>query len=152
MTTSKPAEAGESVTPFPFHESSDTFDIAAQTIRGWYLVIAQGDLTSDGASTLIACVDTGIESGRDRIVVDLARITEVSPSCMAALARVDSAVRATGGDLRLVVDGVVALQAIREAGLSGRFHINRYVGDIVGAVAGLDEGGRGARRRGLKLR
>ena len=46
----------------------------------------------------------------------------------------------------LVVDGVAVLQAIRAAGFAGRFEIHRYVGDIVGAVPGLDEGGRGRRR------
>jgi hypothetical protein len=94
-------------------------------------------------------LDSIVADGEQLLIVDIARATKISPEVVKPLARVDTTLRGRGGDFRLVVDGVAALHAIREAGLSGRFEIHRYVGDIVGAVAGLDEGGRGRRRGGL---
>lgn len=115
-------------------------------VRGWHLVVVRGEATADYGAMLRDVLNTILATGGTLIIVDLARTSTVTPEYIRRLAPVDVELRARGGDLRLVVDGVGALHAIREAGLSGRFEIHRYVGDIVGAVAGLDEGGRGHRR------
>jgi anti-anti-sigma regulatory factor len=125
------------------------FDITHYVVRGWQLFVMRGDITGDAGPTLTEAVDGCVAAGAPRCIVDLARVSAVSPSCMKELAVVDRRLRDAAGDFRLVVDGVAVLQAIREAGLSGRFEIHRYVGDIVGAVAGIDERGRGKRRGGL---
>ncbi len=123
--------------------------ITHRTVRGWQLVIVCGDVSAASSPALTAMLDSIVADGEQLLIVDIARATKISPEVVKPLARVDTTLRGRGGDFRLVVDGVAALHAIREAGLSGRFEIHRYVGDIVGAVAGLDEGGRGRRRGGL---
>ena len=115
-------------------------------VRGWHLVVVRGEATAECGVMLRDVLNAILSAGGTLIIVDLARTSTVAPEYIRRLAPVDVELRARGGDLRLVVDGVGTLHAIREAGLSGRFEIHRYVGDIVGAVAGLDEGGRGHRR------
>jgi anti-anti-sigma regulatory factor len=127
----------------------DTFDITHYTVRGWKLFVVRGDLRSGACDVLLDVLREATGDGSGKLIVDLARVTAVDPPCVTELARIDQRLRHSGGDFRLVVDGVAVLQAIRAAGLSGRFEIHRYVGDIVGAVAGIDEGGRGRRRGGL---
>jgi len=126
--------------------SHATLALTHQIVRGWHLLVVRGNATVEGGAPFIAMLDTAIAAGARRLIIDLARVRAVGVNTIAAIARNDRALRAASGELRLVVDGVAVLQAIREAGLSGRFEIHRYVGDIVGAVAGLDERGRGKRR------
>jgi anti-anti-sigma regulatory factor len=127
----------------------DGLELTHRLVRGWHLVVVRGDLTAESGQSLTAMLDAIVGAGGQRIIVDLARAATVASECMLALTKANLALRAIEGDLRLVVDGVAVLHAIRAAGLSGRFEIHRYVGDIVGAVAGLDEGGRGKRRGSL---
>jgi anti-anti-sigma regulatory factor len=127
----------------------EAFDVTHYVVRDWQLFIVRGDITGDAWQVVTDAVDKSVVTGATRHIVDLARVSAVNPLCVEALARIDRQLRRAGGDLRLVVDGVAVLQAIRQAGLSGRFEIHRYVGDIVGAVAGIDERGRGKRRGGL---
>jgi anti-anti-sigma regulatory factor len=126
----------------------DAFDLTQYTVGGWQLFVVRGDITGDGYRLVTEIVESGAASGADKIIVDLARVSAITPSCVQELARIDRQLRGAKGDFRLVVDGVAVLQAIRQAGLSGRFEIHRFVGDIVGAVPGIDERGRG-KRRGL---
>lgn len=123
--------------------------ITHRVVRGWHLVIVCGELSAASTPALTTMLDSIVADGDQSLIIDIARAWTISPEALKPLAQVDTTLRGRGGDLRLVVDGVAALHAIREAGLSGRFEIHRYVGDIVGAVAGLDEGGRGRRRGGL---
>lgn len=124
----------------------DTFDITHYAVRGWQLFVVRGDIRGNACDVVIDVLSKTVDDGSTKLIVDLARVNAVDPSCIEELRRIDRRLRPTGGDLRLVVDGVAVLQAIRLAGLSGRFEIHRYVGDIVGAVPGIDEGGRGRRR------
>jgi anti-anti-sigma regulatory factor len=126
-----------------------SYEVTHQVVRGWHLFIMRGEVSSAAGSTVVEILEKSVAEGATALIVDLARTSSVDPWFVTELARVDREVRASGGDLRLVVDGVAVLQAIRAAGLSGRFEIHRYVGDIVGAVPGLDEGGRGKRRETL---
>jgi anti-anti-sigma regulatory factor len=121
-------------------------EITRQFVRGWHLFVARGEVSAEASSAAAEIVEKSVRDGATALIVDLARTTSVDPRFVTELAQVERTVRRSGGDLRLVVDGVGVLQAIRAAGLSGRFEIHRYVGDIVGAVPGLDEGGRGKRR------
>src|SRR5690348_12736412 len=127
-------------------EAGENCSLTHLVVRGWHLVVVRGDATAEYGVMLRDVLNAILTAGDTLIIVDLARTSTVAPEYIRRLAPVDVELRARGGDLRLVVDGVGALHAIREAGLSGRFEIHRYVGDIVGAVAGLDEGGRGHRR------
>jgi hypothetical protein len=127
-------------------DARDDCSLTHLLVRGWHLVVVRGDATAECGLMLRDVLNLILSAGGTLIIVDLARTSAVAPECVRRLAPVDVELRARGGDLRLVVDGVGALHAIRAAGLSGRFEIHRYVGDIVGAVAGLDEGGRGRRR------
>jgi anti-anti-sigma regulatory factor len=127
----------------------EAFDVTHYVVRDWQLFVVRGDITGDAYHMVTNAIDKSVAAGATRHIIDLARGSAVNPSCIEALARIDRQLRRAGGDLRLVVDGVAVLQAIRQAGLSGRFEIHRYVGDIVGAVAGIDESGRGKRRGGL---
>ena len=129
----------------------DNCALTHQIVRGWDLVIVRGELTPASAPVLTSMLDSILDGGGQRVIVDIARASTIAAAAIQPLARVDVELKARGGELRLVVDGVAALHAIREAGLSGRFEIHRYVGDIVGAVAGLDEGGRGKRRGSLTV-
>jgi anti-anti-sigma factor len=124
----------------------DGFDLTHQVVRGWHLVVARGDLDAEAAVSLRSLLESIASDGGSRIILDVARADTITADCVRALAAIDAQLRQVSGDLRLVVDGVAVLHAIREAGLSGRFEVHRYVGDIVGAVPGLDEGGRGKRR------
>jgi anti-anti-sigma regulatory factor len=126
--------------------SHDTLALTHQIVRGWHLLVVRGNATVEGGSPFIAMLDAAVAAGARRLIVDLARVRAIGAHTITTIALSDRALRAANGELRLVVDGVAVLQAIREAGLSGRFEIHRYVGDIVGAVAGLDERGRGKRR------
>jgi hypothetical protein len=123
--------------------------ITHRVVRGWHLVIVCGDVSTASSPALTAMLDSIVADDEKWLIVDIARAATISPEVVKPWARLDTTLRCRGGDFRVVVDGVAALHAIREAGLSGRFEIHRYVGDIVGAVAGLDEGGRGRRRGGL---
>jgi anti-anti-sigma regulatory factor len=125
--------------------SHDVMALTHQLVRGWHLLVVRGDATVDDGTPFVSMLDATIAAGARRLIVDLARVRAIGAQTIAAIAHSDRALRASNGDLRLVVDGVAVLQAIRAAGLSGRFEIHRYVGDIVGAVAGLDERGRGKR-------
>jgi anti-anti-sigma factor len=125
------------------------FDVTHYVVHDWQLFVVRGEIDGDACQVVGDVIEKGAANGEAHVIVDLARVVAVSPSCIRELARIERQVRAAGGDLRLVVDGVAVLQAIRQAGLSGRFEIHRYVGDIVGAVAGIDETGRGKRRGGL---
>ena len=127
----------------------ETFDVAHYAVRGWQLFVVRGDIRDDACGVVVDVLDKTVDAGSARLIVDLARVNAIEPSCVRELARVDRQLRPAGGDFRLVVDGVAVLQAIRLAGLSGRFEIHRYVGDIVGAVPGIDESGRGRRRGGM---
>ncbi len=128
----------------------DTFDVTHYAVRGWQLFVVRGDIRGAACDMVLDRLTASVESGATRLIVDLSRVNAVEPQCVQALAGLDRQLRSAGGDLRLVVDGVAVLQAIRLAGLSGRFEIHRYVGDIAGAVAGIDEGGRGRRRGALQ--
>ena len=118
---------------------------ARRTIHGWELIVADGDLTEAALDPLRTAVNAAVESGADHVVIDLVGVRSATSACLHVLADTDAQLRGRRGELRLVIDGVPLLHAIREAGLSGRFLINRYVGDIVGGVAGIDEDGRGRR-------
>ncbi|MGH8889593.1 MAG: STAS domain-containing protein [Acidothermaceae bacterium] len=120
-----------------------------QLVRDWHLLVIRGDLTVDQGAPLTAVLQPMIAAGVRRLIIDLARTTAIDETAIHEIAGLDRSLRREGGELRLVVDGVAVLQAMRAAGLSGHFEIHRYVGDIIGAVAGLDEGGRGRRRSGL---
>ncbi|MDQ1484891.1 MAG: hypothetical protein QOJ62_584 [Actinomycetota bacterium] len=125
-----------------------TYELDYRQVRGWHLVIMRGLLLDDAVPALQLCLDTVLaEELEPRVLVDVARIDAISADCLFVIAATDREIAHRGGELRLVLDDVSTLQAIREAGLSGRFHINRYVGDVVGAVPGLDEVGRGSRRK-----
>lgn len=117
-----------------------------QIVRGWHLIVVHGDLNVEDGEPLAAMLAPVTTLNPVKVIVDLARVSAINPERVHALAAANRAIRAAAGEFCLVVDGVAVLQAIRAAGLSGRFEIHRYVGDIVGAVAGLDEGGRGKRR------
>lgn len=130
--------------------SDGSCNLTHQLVRGWHLIVIRGDLGAAGLPILLRRLHD-VEASGGKVIVDLARCTSVSTDCIEPLFTADRLVRRAGGELMLVVDGVAALQAIREAGFAGRFEIHRYVGDIVGAVPGLDEGGRG-RRRDMTLR
>jgi len=127
----------------------EAFDVTQYVVRDWHLFVVRGDITGHACHVVTEAIDKCVTTGAARHIIDLARVSAIKPSCIEALARIDRQLRHAGGDLRLVVDGVAVLQAIRHAGLSGHFEIHRYVGDIVGAVAGIDESGRGKRRGGL---
>lgn len=127
----------------------DSFDVTHYAVRGWQLFVVRGDLIGRAGDTVAELVDSTVTGGASRVIVDLARVGAIDPACMKQFARIDRQLRAGEGDFRLVIDGVSVLQAIRQAGLGGRFEIHRYVGDIVGAVAGIDESGRGKRRGGI---
>ena len=129
--------------------SDSGLTLTHQLVRGWHLVVVRGDLTVHSSQTLAEMLDSIVAAGGTRVIVDLARASTVEADCMHELAATDRVLRERAGVLRLVIDGVATLHAIRIAGLTGRFEIHRYVGDIVGAVPGLDEGGRGMRRNGL---
>lgn len=126
--------------------SHNVMALTHQVVRGWHLLVVRGDATVDDGASFVSMLDATIAAGARRLIVDLARVRAIGLQTIAAIAHSDRTLRAANGDLRLVVDGIAVLQAIRTAGLSGRFEIHRYVGDIVGAVAGLDERGRGKRR------
>jgi anti-anti-sigma factor len=128
----------------------ETFDVTHYVVRGWQLFVVRGEIDGGACQVVTNVIDKSSADGETKLIVDLARVDAVSPSCIRELARIERQLREAGGDLRLVVDGVAVLQAIRQAGLGGRFEIHRYVGDIVGAVAGIDETGRGKRRGGLR--
>jgi anti-anti-sigma factor len=114
-------------------------------VRGWHLVVVRGEMGSSSVPTLQRVLDGALADG-GKMIVDLARCSAITAECVEALFTANKTLRKTGGEFMLVVDGVAVLQAIRAAGFAGRFEIHRYVGDIVGAVPGLDEGGRGRRR------
>ncbi len=124
----------------------ETFDVTHYAVRSWQLFVVRGDVRGNACDVVTQALDESVSSGATKLIVDLARVNAVEPSCIQEIGRIDRQLRREDGDFRLVVDGVAVLQAIRQAGLSGRFEIHRYVGDIVGAVAGIDESGRGRRR------
>jgi len=117
-----------------------------QLVRDWHLLVVRGDLTVDNGAPLTGVLQPMVAAGVRRLIIDLARTTAIDGPAIHEIAGLHMALRREGGELRLVVDGVAVLHAMRAAGLSGQFEIHRYVGDIVGAVEGLDEGGRGRRR------
>ena len=127
----------------------ETFDITHYTVRGWQLFVVRGDIRGNACHAVLDVLRDSLAGGSTKLIVDLARVIAVDPSCIEELRRIDRQLRPAGGDFRLVVDGVAVLQAVRLAGLSGRFKIHRYAGDIVGAVPGIDESGRGRRRGGM---
>ena len=127
----------------------ENFDVTHYVVGGWQLFVVRGDVTGGACRAVTEAIGSCVTAGATRLIVDLARVSAVDPSFVKELGRVDRQLRDADGDMRLVVDGVAVLQAIRQAGLSGRFEIHRYVGDIVGAVAGIDESGRGKRRGGM---
>lgn len=114
-------------------------------VRGWHLVVVRGEMGGSSVGVLQRVLD-GASADGGKMIVDLARCSAITTECVEALFTANKTLRKTGGEFMLVVDGVAVLQAIRAAGFAGRFEIHRYVGDIVGAVPGLDEGGRGRRR------
>lgn len=116
------------------------------SVHGWELIIVDGDLHDSDVDGVRDALGGVLAAGASHVIVDLVGVRAAGPQCLNVLAEADRQLRSAGGELRLVIDGVPLLHAIREAGLSGRFVINRYIGDIVGAVAGIDEGGRGRRR------
>ena len=124
----------------------ETFDVTHYAVRDWQLFVVRGDITGKACEILLEVLRESVDTGSTKLIVDLARVNAADAVCIQELGQLDRRLRPTGGDLRLVVVGVAVLQAIRLAGLSGRFEIHRYVGDIVGAVPGIDEGGRGRRR------
>lgn len=128
----------------------ESFDVTHYAVRGWQLFVGRGDIRGTACHVVIDVLRKSVDDGSLKLIVDLARVNAVEPTCVQELAKLDRELRHSSGDFRLVVDGVAVLQAIRLAGLSGRFEIHRYVGDIVGAVAGIDEGGRGRRRGALR--
>jgi anti-anti-sigma regulatory factor len=126
--------------------ASDRFEVLHQVVRGWHLFVVRGEIADADVDAFADVIDSGVATGARDVIVDLARASAVSAACMTRLLAIDRRLRSVDGDLRLVVDGVAVLHAIRAANLTGCFQIHRYVGDIVGAVPGLYEGGRGRRK------
>lgn len=114
-------------------------------VRGWHVVVVRGEL-GDSAMPIVSGILDDVATNAGKVIVDLARCSGIATQSVDALLAADRAARKRGGQFMLVVDGIAVLQAIRAAGCAGRFEIHRYVGDIVGAVPGLDEVGRGNRR------
>lgn len=119
--------------------------VSRQRVHGWEVLVVHGVMTDDAANAVHESVEE-IARERGALIIDLSRARAVSAAFFRILHQLSERVFASGGDVRLVVESVEALRTIREAGLSGQFRMHRYVGDVLGAVAGVDERGRAARR------
>jgi len=115
------------------------------SVAGWSVFVVSGDLTRDAA---LEVADPLFASDRPPFaVVDITSAGSLTAEGLGVLAGLDDLAHDRGGDFRLVVDAIPHLSAIRLAGFSGRFNLCRFVGDIVGAVDGIDEERRGKRGR-----
>jgi anti-sigma B factor antagonist len=98
---------------------------------GCHAVLVAGDLDADVAPRLRACLTELLESGANKIVVDLFEVTFMDSTGLGMLAATGKLLREAGGELVLVADSPSMLELLRTTG-TGR--LCRLETSLLGAV------------------
>ena len=92
------------------------------------VIVADGGLNRDNADEFIRKVETLVDSGLRKIVIDCAKLTYISSYGIGVLVRIHKRMRGYGGDVKIAaVQGFLA-QALQATRLNKLFEIYPDVG------------------------
>jgi anti-sigma B factor antagonist len=99
-------------------------------------VVLAGRLDEDGCNYLLGCVEDEILEGHRKLVLDCGGLDYISSMGLGTLIRVNSRMKAKGGDVKLAaVRGAVA-EVVGVVGLNRIFQIYPTLDDAVAAHGG----------------
>jgi anti-sigma B factor antagonist len=101
------------------------------------VLTVSGELDMSNSTELRRRVDRAIRDGRNRVVVDLAGLTHMDSSGMAALIDSHQLTEARGGKLALVITSESVRRTVEVRGLDRLFRIEPSREAAVAAVAAL---------------
>lgn len=114
--------------PSPTTAAGATEDVLALSTRadedGGVTVSATGDIDAYTAPLLMTGLDSQLQRGRPRLVVDLSGVQFLGSAGMAALVETQKSADARGIDLRLIATTRAVLRALEVTGLAQLFAVS----------------------------